>query len=146
MTLVNLPKFLIVDDNAENRFFITKTLLRKYPQATLQECQDSVPAKIAAELERLTAIIVHRSSDMEGIELIRSLRHVNRTIPIVMVSGRETYPEVLEAGADAFLNYDAWLRIGTVVEELLAAREDGKTASTGLSPASASSRSLGLGM
>jgi hypothetical protein len=28
----------------------------------------------------------------------------------------------MEAGAQAFLNYEAWLRIGTVVEEVIAGR------------------------
>jgi hypothetical protein len=36
-----------------------------------------------------------------------------------MVSGRESCPGAIEAGATAFLNYDAWLRIGTVVEDTI---------------------------
>lgn len=113
------PKFLVVDDNSENRFFVTKTLLRKFPQAIVQEVQESVPAKLAASSEKLAAIIVHRAVDLEGVPLIKELRSIDANIPILMVSGRIECPEAFEAGANAFLNYDAWLRIGTVVEELV---------------------------
>jgi hypothetical protein len=51
--------------------------------------------------------------------MIRMLRLVNPTVPIIMVSGRESCPGAIEAGATAFLNYDAWLRIGTVVEDTI---------------------------
>lgn len=115
-----LTKFLVVDDVSENRFLICKTLLRKFPGAIIQECQESTAAVIAVQTERLTAAIVHRASDMDGIALISMLRKASATLPIVMVSGRETCPEALQVGANVFLNYDAWLRVGTVVEELLA--------------------------
>ncbi len=115
------PKFLVVDDVPENRFLLAKTLLRKFPEALVQECQLSTPAILAAKSE-LTAIIVHRSEDLDGPALIAALRKVNPKAALVMVSGRDSCPEAFTAGADAFLNYDAWLRIGTVVEDLLRAR------------------------
>ena len=37
-----------------------------------------------------------------------------------MVSGIDRAAEAVAAGANLFLNYDEWLRIGTVVAELLA--------------------------
>src|SRR5438309_812977 len=115
-------KFLLVDDVPENRFLLAKTLLRKFPQALIQECQDSDPAIAAVKSEKLTAIVVHRASDIDGLTLIAMMRHVNPTVPIVMVSGRDSCPESSLAGATFFLNYDAWLRIGTVVEEVLSAQ------------------------
>jgi hypothetical protein len=36
-----------------------------------------------------------------------------------MVSGLDRTHTAIEAGANMFLNYDAWLRIGTVVSELI---------------------------
>ena len=47
------------------------------------------------------------------------LRLTNAVVPIVMVSGLDRTKSAIEAGATAFLSYDAWLRIGTVVSELL---------------------------
>jgi CheY-like chemotaxis protein len=114
-----LSKFLVVDDVAENRYLLAKTLLRKFAGSLVQECEDSTPAIAAAQQDRLSAIIVHRAVDVDGLTLIKLLRQVNPTIPIVMVSGRESCPGAIEAGATAFLNYDAWLRIGTVVEDTI---------------------------
>jgi hypothetical protein len=42
----------------------------------------------------------------------------------VMVSGMDREEAALAAGADVFLHYDEWLRIGSVVEQLLAAKSD----------------------
>jgi CheY-like chemotaxis protein len=108
-------KFLVVDDNHDSRFLLTKTLLRRFPQAVVQECQESEPAQSEARSGELDAIIAHRASDMDGLTLIRSLRRVNATIPIVMVSGIDRTAQALEAGATEFLNYDQWQRIGLVV-------------------------------
>lgn len=114
-------KFLIVDDNADSRFLLVKTLLRKFPQAVVQECQDGDAAVALVRAEKLDAIVAHRAAEVDGLTLIRMLRQANPTIPIVMVSGFDRAKEAITAGATCFLSYDAWLRIGTVVAELLAA-------------------------
>jgi hypothetical protein len=59
-----------------------------------------------------------------GVEVVRGLRVANPTVPIVMVSGIDRRAAATEAGANAFLLYDEWLRIGTVVAELLGAPTD----------------------
>lgn len=112
-------KFLIVDDNPDSRFLLVKTLLRKFPQAVVQECQQSDPAVAIARSENPTAIIAHRTEDADGVTLIRLLRRVNATVPIVMVSGYDRAKEAFDAGATRFLNYDEWLRIGTLVADVI---------------------------
>jgi CheY-like chemotaxis protein len=112
-------KFLIVDDNSDSRFLLVKTLLRKFPQAVVQECQDGDAAIAMTRAEKLDAIVAHRATEIDGLTLIRLLRQVNPTLPIVMVSGIDRSKEAIAAGANYFLSYDAWLRIGTVVAELL---------------------------
>ena len=114
------PKFLIVDDNADSRFLLVKTLLRKFPQAILQETQDGESAIALMKAGHLDAVVVHRAAEIDGISLIRNLRQSNPTVPIVMVSGLDRSKAAVEAGANTFLSYDAWLRIGTVVSELIA--------------------------
>jgi CheY-like chemotaxis protein len=114
-----VPTFVVIDDIDENRFLLTKTLLRKFPSSFIVECQDSTGALNAITAHRPAVIVVHRSSDLDGLSLIRELRRRDAITPIIMVSGRDTYPEALTAGAQVFLNYDAWLRIGTVVDEVL---------------------------
>jgi CheY-like chemotaxis protein len=112
--------FLLVDDVAENRYFVGKTLLRKYPGARLFECITSAAALDALKIEAPRAVIVHRAADTDGVTLIRLLRKVSGSTPIIMLSRREQCGAGIAAGANAFLNHDAWLRIGTIVEEVLA--------------------------
>jgi DNA-binding NtrC family response regulator len=116
-------RFLIVDDNADSRFLLVKTLLRKFPLAALLETQEGDAALAMMRAEPLDAIIVHRAAEIDGVTLVRMLREVNSTIPLVMVSGIDRSRQAMEAGATTFLSYDAWLRIGTVVDEILTARE-----------------------
>lgn len=114
------PHFLIVDDNADSRFLLVKTLLRKFPQAVLRETQDGDSAVALVEGGNLDAVVVHRAADVDGLTLIRTLREKNATLPVVMVSGLDRTQAALDAGANTFLSYEAWLRIGTVVAELVA--------------------------
>ena len=114
-------KFLIVDDNPDSRFLLVKTLLRKFPQALLQETQDGESSVALARSETFDAIVVHRAAEIDGVTLIRKIREANQTVPIVMVSGIDRTKSALDAGASTFLSYEAWLRIGTVVRELLGA-------------------------
>jgi DNA-binding response OmpR family regulator len=112
-------KFLIVDDNPDSRFLLVKTLLRKFPHAIIHECQDGNTAINLTKSESLDALIVHRAEEVDGLTLIRTLHKVDAKVPIVMVSGIDRSKESLAAGATCFLSYEAWLRIGTIVAELL---------------------------
>jgi DNA-binding NtrC family response regulator len=121
---VNTPyRFLIVDDNSDSRFLLVKTLLRKFPTALVLECHDCDTALSTARTDKLTAIVTHRTYDCDGTDLVALLRKANSAVPIVMVSGIDRTPQALAAGANAFLNYDQWLRIGTVVGDVIAADE-----------------------
>lgn len=109
----------MIDDNSDSRFLLVKTLLRKFPAALLQECHDYATATTAAKTDELTAIVAHRTFECDGITLVLHLRNLNPTVPIVMVSGTDRTSQALAAGANAFLNYDEWLRVGTVVSEVI---------------------------
>lgn len=115
-------KFLVIDDNADSRFLLVKTLLRKFPTAVIHECQSSEAAFEMAKTEDLSAIISHRTTETAGITLLRDIRTINRDVPMVMVSGIDRTDLAIAAGADRFLLYDEWLRIGTMVEELITTR------------------------
>jgi DNA-binding NtrC family response regulator len=116
------PTFLVIDDNADSRFLLVKTLLRKYPGAAIHEAQSSETALACARGKDLSAIVSHRTTETAGIALLRDLRAVNPHVPLVMVSSVDRAILSAAAGADRFLAYDEWLRIGTVVEELIAAK------------------------
>lgn len=116
------PQFLVIDDNQDTRFLLVKTLLRKFPQAVIHECQSSASALTMAKTTDLAAIVSHRTTETAGIALLREIRGINPHVPLVMVSGVDRQELALAAGADRFLLYDEWLRIGTVVEELIQPR------------------------
>jgi CheY-like chemotaxis protein len=118
------PRFLLVDDNPDGRFLLAKTLLRKYPNALLHECQD-IEAAVDAVRTLLphshnSYVIAHRASNGDGRTLISALRREHPSIPIIWISGQDRTEELALAGATRFLHYDAWLMIGSTVEEISA--------------------------
>lgn len=115
-----VPNFLVIDDNPDSRFLLVKTLLRKFPSAVVQECQNGESAVELARRADTTAVITHRATEMTGLSLVRQLRAANPSVPIVMVSSMDRREAALVAGATTFLLYDEWLRIGTVVAALIA--------------------------
>lgn len=112
-------RFLVVDDNADSRMLLARTLMRRFPEAVVLECQHGDTAVRIAEREQLNAVIAHRTFDYDGETLIALMRRVNPAVPIVMVSGYDRSARALAAGANAFLNYDGWLNIGTVVADVM---------------------------
>ena len=74
---------------------------------------------IIAQEKSLSAIIVHRTADVEGIQRIEELRAANPSPVIVMVSGVDRSELAVRAGATCFLNYGEWLRLGSLVMDLL---------------------------
>lgn len=111
--------FLVIDDNPDSRFLLVKTLLRKFPQAAVEECHQPEVVVEKAVAGRPAAIVVHRTAEVDGVTLIGLLRRSLPVVPIVMVSGIDRTVQALAAGATRFLHYDEWLRIGTVVAQLL---------------------------
>lgn len=113
-------RFLVIDHHHDSRFLLVKSLLRKFPQSVIQEVEDGDTAIEVARSTDLAAIVTHRTREYFGTELVQKLREVNDRVPIVMVSGIERTAPALAAGADRFMLYDEWLRIGTLVKEVMA--------------------------
>jgi CheY-like chemotaxis protein len=111
-------KFLVIDDNVDNRFLLTRTLRRKYPGAEVEECGDLSTAIEITNQHGIDAVVSHRAGEVDGLELVRQLRKHHPILPIIMVSGFDRTREALAAGATRFLNYDEWLRLGTVMDEI----------------------------
>lgn len=119
----SVPTFIVIDFHAESRFLLVKTLRRKFPEAVVHESDDAKKAVEIARAGNLAAIITHRTFEVSGIELVAQLRAADPAVPIIMVSGIDREADALSAGATAFLHYDQWLRIGSLVEEELRKRE-----------------------
>jgi DNA-binding NtrC family response regulator len=129
--MTTIKRFLIVDDNADARSLLTRTLLRKFPQCLATECGDATTAILTAREQKIDAIIVHRAGEVTGLELVPQLKKVAPKVPLIYVSGIDRSKEALAAGANAFLNYDAWLGLGTLVSSLL---QTEATAGSGTTP------------
>jgi CheY-like chemotaxis protein len=114
--------FLVVDHNPDSRQLLVRTLVRSYPRAAVHEASEGDGALARAKKVAMTAIITHRTFECDGETLVALFRRLLPTVPIIMVSGYDREARALAAGADAFLNYDKWLMIGTVVGNTLVAR------------------------
>lgn len=116
--------FLVVDDNRDNRFLLTKTLARKFPGCRIYECGDSDEALKIARESMLAAAIIHRTADLEGVHMVELLRKERPSLPILAVSGYDRRQAAFRAGANAFLHYDAWLSLGLAIDDMLGSAGD----------------------
>ena len=115
-------RFLVIDDDAHSRLLVSKTLLRQYPTAIVQECQDLETAiGVVRDVPKQphTVVVAHRTSQVGGRELITALRTAHSSVPIVWMDTRGAAPLAASAGATRFLDKDAWLLIGSTVKDLL---------------------------
>ena len=118
MSVVPLT-ILVVDHHRDSRFLLVKSLHRRFPHASIKEAEDGPTALRLAGGPEIAAIVTHRTPEYLGTELVEKFRAVNERAHIVMVSGAERTDRALAAGADRFVLYDEWLRVGSVVKELL---------------------------
>lgn len=93
---------------------------RKKPGSLIHEADDADQAVDVAKAIRCCAAIAHRTFDATGPQLVKVLRTAASQMPIIMVSGMNRAEEAKAAGADAFLLYDEWLRLGGIVERVIA--------------------------
>ena len=117
--MIEIPQFLVIDQNVDGLNLLVRTVQRKFPQAIVLECQDTETALAIARTEKLGAIVTHRAVGTGGIELVKLLRESNADVPIVMVSSVDRDVAAQAVGASAFVLYDGWLTIGPVLEDLL---------------------------
>ena len=117
-------KFLLVDDNPENRFLISKTLIRKFPNAVLTECQSADVAVQLLQRETVTLIVAHRTAEVHGSDLVRLLREAAPTTPIIAVSSVDQSAAARAAGAARFQLLDQWLMLGQAAAEVLGLNHD----------------------
>ena len=116
-------RFLVIDDDSRGLFYVSKTLLRHYPDALVQECQDLKTATgLVRDLpatEHQTVVIAHGTLQSRGSELVAALRAEHSSVPIVWMGDSAESRLSQAAGATRFLDKEAWLLIGTTVDALL---------------------------
>jgi DNA-binding response OmpR family regulator len=112
-------QFLIIDDNADTRFILARTMGKEFPDAVLQECWGTDDAMQRGAKSDVAAIIVHRTTEMTGVYFVQWLRKANPTAPILMVSSADRTHAALAAGANRFMLFDDWKLVGSAVRELM---------------------------
>ena len=112
-------KFLVIDDSADDRILMSRALLRKFPKAVIEECQDGENAVASAATDDIDAIIVHQLWELDGPSLIELLRAVNPAAPIIAMSGLDRSHAAIAAGATRFVTHDERHRIGIIVSAVL---------------------------
>jgi CheY-like chemotaxis protein len=114
-------RFLLVDDVAENRLLITKTILKRFPNAVVHECQDAATAVAVAAHEHPSAVVAHRTAEVDGATLAAMIHRGNAAIPIVVMSGRPTQKTTL-LGVMAVIGWDEWQTTADILAEIVGAR------------------------
>jgi len=119
--LMPTPKyFLVIDGDDDLRQLVVRTLIRVFPGSIITESTDRDEALHLIKANEYDAIVVHRAIGSDAVTLIRLIRQDNPRIPVLAVSSMDRSKEVLAAGATEFLNFEEWLRVGTVVAGILA--------------------------
>jgi CheY-like chemotaxis protein len=114
-------RFLLVDDLAENRLLITKTILKRFPNAVVHECQDAATAVAFATHEHLSAVVAHRTAEIDGETLAAMIHRGNAAIPIVLISGRPSQTTPL-IGVMAVIGWDEWQTTADILAEIVGSR------------------------
>ena len=126
-------RLLVVDDNPTGRFVITELLRERFPRCVILETDNVGEAIDLLARETVAAVICHRGDDCDDAELVRDLRRMRPTVPIVATSDAPRVAPVISAGANEFARYGAWTTIADAVSRALAPhpRESGLVASAG---------------
>jgi DNA-binding NtrC family response regulator len=112
--------FLVVDDNPDTRFVVVRTLTKSFPNCVVHECDAADSGLDRGRDPGLSAVIVHRTTEMTGVYFIQSLRQINPRVPVLMISGIDRTHAATAAGATQFLLFDDWKQLGAVVTRMLA--------------------------
>jgi ActR/RegA family two-component response regulator len=113
-------KLLFVDADEDSRVLLGRTLIRKFPHSVILDAPNLADALELAGKHEIHAAVVHRAVEHDGATVVRALRDRLPSTVILMVSGFGREKEAQSAGADDFVMRDEWLRVGTVLQELLA--------------------------
>jgi DNA-binding NtrC family response regulator len=115
-------RFVIVDSDIQTRVLLSRTLLRKHPDAQFEHCEDFEAAaeilKAITPDQSKAVVVAHATPQIQGRELITALRALHPSIPIVWVGDSAHSHSADAAGATRFLDRNAWLLIGEAVKGL----------------------------
>jgi DNA-binding NarL/FixJ family response regulator len=108
---VTLMKILIVDDHALVRRGMSYVVKEGFPDAEVSEAGSAAAALVILRAEKVDLALVDvRMPDLDGLDLLRSVKAEWPDIPVIMLSTYENAPYVKRAlsdGASGYLLKDA---------------------------------------
>lgn len=121
-------RFLIVDDDPDSTFLARRNLQAAFPLAVVDQAQSGQVALELMQERAFDAVITdYRMPWMDGLTLVRKIRAMNVSVPIVLRTAMENLEgPAREAGVDLVLPWFRWRDLGAVVKELLQCHAAGK--------------------
>jgi len=114
-------RFLIVDDDADSTVLARRNLQAIFPHAVVEQVQSGHAALEALRDREFDAVITdYRMPWMDGLTLVRKIRELGLTMPIIMRTAMEDLENAARAaGVDYVLPWFRWRELGEVVKELV---------------------------
>lgn len=128
-------RIFVVDYNADTATLLARTLQRRFPTSHLSIWPDSEKA-VAAVKAGVDVVVIHRTFEHSAASLAKIVRRLTPNCAIICVSSIDRSEHVLAAGADGFINLEEWLRLGQVVETVLALKQSQRSEVSDKSPTS----------
>ncbi|MDO8544174.1 MAG: response regulator [Opitutaceae bacterium] len=113
------PRIVVVDDNPEGRFFLSRAVRGVFPRADIVGCENSEAALAELRAGNAAGFVVHRANDADGLPMVEFLRAASATIPIVYMSGIDRAEAAFTAGATTFLLFDQAASLGPILRNIL---------------------------
>ena len=118
------PQFLVIDDNRDGRCVVARAVQRKFHEAPVHEFASFGAAEMA--LENLGTspgpwiVVTGQTADHASPALVAAVRAANSNVPIISLGHNEAEP-ALASGATHYLEYEAWLLLGGLIDRMTAA-------------------------
>lgn len=91
-------KIAIIDDQAEIRYSVSKTLKRaKYETVLFNGLEENIIQQLKNEQISLLIVDIMLSEDFSGIDLIRNLRQKGIKLPVILMTAHTTPTNMIEA-------------------------------------------------
>ena len=118
---LNVPTFLLVDDDEQKRALIAIFLRRNFPVLTIVECTSGAEGIDAFDSQSIDAIVTdHSMVPVSGIEMIEAIRRRNMKVPIVMVTGHPSVEgSAIAAGANSVISFSRYAELPGILCKLL---------------------------
>jgi hypothetical protein len=120
LPMISAPRILIVDEHHDGPRPVEGVLREKFRHSKVETCGCADAPAVLTRPQSFDVVIAQHDTGRILLPLIWQFREVDHHTPLVIVSDGQRRETALAAGANAHLPSREWLRIGELVERLLA--------------------------